>query len=302
MLDFKKLKSHWFEFFHTIYATIVITTATGALYTQKTGGDSADFTTSLLLIFFLVYFVILLLFLILFTFKYSRKARYSEATKCVHNALHISRNAYHYLDWCNSPVKDSVHFDNERFNKYMTDALSSACMAFTLVTGVRCRTSIKVIGQTADQQLYVTTLARDTVSSNECAHKDRNESPEKHLILSNTDFHLIMQDMLPYFFSNDLPNYPNYSNTSINDYAPSKGSKWTLPYKSTIVFPIRYVWTKEEVSNFAVDNEKNNKDIYGFLTVDCSSKEVFESYDVDMGAALADALFPIFNAYVKFKS
>ena len=41
-------------------------------------------------------------------------------------------------------------------------------------------------------------------------------------------------------------------------------------------------------------------DYYGFLTVDCNSINVFNpSYDVEMGAAIADALFPIFDMFSK---
>ena len=135
----------------------------------------------------------------------------------IHETLHKARDAYHYLEWCKSPDHPDLSFDITRFRQEMVGVLTAAGTAFSLVTGVKCRVSIKVIGQTTDNNLYVTTLARDHVSVDQCAARDDSEDCQ-HLISKNTDFHLIMDGNLNYFFSNDLQVYTHYQNTSQDDY------------------------------------------------------------------------------------
>ncbi|MBN4080307.1 hypothetical protein JYT31_01450 [Beggiatoa alba] len=286
-------KSKWFEWFHVIYATIVVAGGIVTIFPDK-----PELRELIILIAFCSYSGILLIFLVLFTFKFSRKARYSEATKCLHSALHSARDAYHYLDWCKSESHDEVSFDKERLCRYMTATLTSVSAAFTLVTGVNCRTSIKILGQTADNQLYVSTLARDAIAKTASEDRDRIEG-EKHLVSANTDFHLITEGHLNYFCDSNLPKYPNYANSSLGNNGVQKGQPWKLPYKSSIVWPIRYVYTKNETE--ASTTKDTNEDLFGFLTVDSSSVNAFiEKYDVEMGAALADTLFPLLNAYAVF--
>lgn len=287
-------KAHWFEWFHITYASIVIISAVSTLWP-----NDAETRELLLLGAFLLYFVVLLVFLILFTFKFSRKARYSEATKCLHSALHSARDAYHYLDWCKSEEHNEIAFDESRLCGYMKTTLTSIADSFTIVTGVRCRCSIKVLGMDDGiDQLFVKTLARDEVSQTECKQKDLDET-NSHLVSLNTDFREITEGNIDFFFVGDLTKYVNYTNTSINKGNKRDGEKWTLPYKSTIVWPIRYQYNKNERDNGTGTQE----DLYGFLTVDSSSKNAFiERYDVQMGALLADSLFPVLNAYKSLKS
>lgn len=290
-MDLEQIKAKWFGWFHFVYASIVIIAA----YKDFWSYDQT-FRETVLLIAFSLYFLILLLFLLLFTISYSRKARYSEATKCIHDALHIARDAYHYLDWCISPERPEVHYQKQLFCSYITNLLTAVSKAFTLVTGTNCRASLKVIGQNQDNTLFVTTLARDQVSSHQCQEKDDREAT-KHLVSKNTDFHLITQGELNYFFHNNLCKYDNYQNTSIDDYTRNMSSKkWPLPYKSTIVWPIRYK-RKSDEHDLGKDRQE---DMYGFLTVDSSSRDVFsERYDVEMGAAVADSMFSVLDTYSK---
>jgi len=288
-------KEHWFEWFHVVYATIVIVSAVSSIWPDS---ESTSIREFLLLSAFLFYFVVLLVFLIVFTFKFSRKARYAEATKCLHSALHSARDAYHYLDWCKSEDHNDVAFDENRLCGYMRTTLTSIADAFTIVAGVRCRCSIKVLGQNDKDQLFVKTLARDEVSLTECQQKDRTET-NTHLVTLNTDFNEIMSGNLDFFFEGDLTSYLNYTNTSMKKHDKMLGEKWSLPYKSTIVWPIRYVYNNNEIENGTGSQE----DLYGFLTIDSSSVNAFiKRYDVQMGALLADALFPVLNAYISLKS
>lgn len=287
-------KHNWFEWFHFSYASIVILTAIAAVFFP----ENATAKEELLLKVFLAYPFVLLVFLIAFSFKFSRKARYSEATKPIHNALHNTRDAYHYLDWCDSEDHNDYVFDEERLCHYMTSTLTSVSVAFSLVSGTMCRSSIKVIGQNDEGHLYVTTLARDSASKVNNEERD-GEEKDQHLVSSNTDFHLIAENNKNYFFEGNLPKYPNYLNTSSRKISKSEKNEWHLPYKSTVVWPIRYLYTKKDKESADGVTER----LLGFLTIDSSSVNAFiERYDVEMGAIIADGLYPVLDAYAKFKA
>jgi len=72
--------------------------------------------------------------------------------------------------------------------------------------------------------------------------------------------------------------------------------KWTLPYKSTIVFPIRYVFDftlSEDDRNIATNTK--HWVYWGFLCIDCKSRNVFDPiYTPELGAAFADLLYTLF--------
>lgn len=290
-MELSSMQTKWFGWFHFVYASLVIASSFFNIWNV----DQTD-KELILLSFFSAYFLILLLFLLFFTINYSRKARYSEATKAIHDTVHASRDAYHYLDWCVSSKHPDVVYNEGDFCEKTTRILTSLSTAFTLVTGTKCRSSLKVIGQDENDDLFVTTLARDNTST-EDKNNRYNDANKRHLISANTDFMLIAGHDYNYFFHNNLPKYDDYQNSSIEEYrSPNDSRKWVLPYKSTIVWPIRYKRRNNE-------NNDRDADLYGFLTIDSSSRNVFsDKYDVDMGAIVADSLFATLDAYSKVKT
>jgi hypothetical protein len=126
-------------------------------------------------------------------------------------------------------------------------------------------------------------------------------SPRK--LEDNDDFISIFEEKEDFFIENNLPSRRDYHNTSFKIYGarpvtttlftrcfPAMG--WTLPYRSTMVFPIRQV---EPTTGSA-----EGAGCIGFLTVDSAFRRVFKPrFDGPLGAAVASALFHPLSIYVK---
>lgn len=271
----EKLRDSWVEYLHTVYVICVI----GGWYFANIY-DPSEFKARVALIAILVYFVILLLFLGYFIHAYSRKARYAEATTCLHQAIHEIRDAGTYLKHCNLGTQK---YELAEFKSHLQRVLEASVRAYTIVTGTNCRAAIKLLGGTSN--LHVKTLSRDSASSQSCRDKDKNEG-SKHLVVKNSDYNLILNNGRNYFFCNDIMSSNDYINSSKPEYQVN------LPYSSVIVLPIRS--TNIQMSEGEADKYR----CLGFLAVDSSSRNVFiEKYDIQMGAIVADALYPIMDLW-----
>lgn len=235
--------------------------------------------------------------------EYANKAKYAEAMQWMHKSVHCARDAYRYLEACQTKDDDETKliFEKSRFKQLLTTCLTQYREAFIFITGVPCRASIKVIGQVknTESDMYVKTLARDYLSMNSSQDHDAQESYQ-HKILRNTDYKQIFERQIDYFFSNNLPKEgQGYENTSLPDgFNRYTEVDWPLAYRSALVWPIRYALCKEDLPNETSLDKKRDQTLYGFLTIDCSEKDVFDkNYSVQMGAILADALFPIMQSY-----
>jgi len=272
----EKLRDSWVEYLHTVYVVCVI----GGWYVANIY-DPTEFKSRVALIAILVYFVILLLFLGYFIHAYSRKARYAEATICLHQAVHEIRDAGTYLNYC---VDGGQKYELAEFKLYMTRMLESVVRAYAIVTGTNCRAAIKLLGNSGKVS-YVKTMARDSTSAQYCRDKDKNES-NRHAVTKNTDYNLILNGGRAHYFSGDIVGAKDYLNTSREEY----GDK--LPYSSVIVLPVRSATIPQP------DSDADKYRVLGFLAVDSAARNVFvEKYDVQMGAVVADALYPIMDLW-----
>jgi hypothetical protein len=109
---------------------------------------------------------------------------------------------------------------------------------------------------------------------------------------------LIFERQVDYFFSNNLSQEgQGYENTSfpdgINRYT-EKEKDWPLPYLSALVWPIRYALCKDDLPEETSLDKKRHQTLYGFLTIDCLEKDVFDRhYSGQMGAILAQGEFSL---------
>lgn len=142
------------------------------------------------------------------------------------------------------------------------------------------------------------------MQSNAKSDKERLESKTDELS-ENEDFDLIFEEKTDFFIENDLPNRWGYRNTSFKLYGrpvqPGNavarwynkffpGSGWTLPYRSTMVFPIRQLEPAIGTTESA--------GCIGFLTVDSGFRNVFEPrIDGPLGATVSSALFYPLSVY-----
>lgn len=131
------------EISHHIYvfgATIVM------LGTVLWPDTSSNFKEQVFTFIFAIYFILILIFLITFGFLYGRKSRYAEANKPIADSLGFLKEAYRYLDCCNS-TDQNIKFHNPHFVDLLVKALTGFNNAFTLTSSVSCRASLKIIGR-----------------------------------------------------------------------------------------------------------------------------------------------------------
>ena len=109
----------------------------------------------------------------------------------------------------------------------------------------------------------------------------------KHRIIGNTAFSIIVNKILKgnqkqlAYVNNDIPNSSNYVNTSIECYPDG-----ILPYNSELVYPIVPI----------KGNETNQRDLKGFICIDCNKPNKFDEnrYDIPMVQGIADGIYDIF--------
>lgn len=154
------------------------------------------------------------------------------------------------------------------------------------------------------------TVVRDSITKTQSPKADK----QPHNIESNTDYKSI------WYGTNGCPRFfvcrnlvklwraNQYNNSSFETYGVPQTvsflgmtfvSKWTLPYRSTIVWPIRYV--PEGATWPALNLQASDKDktpfVWGFLCVDWGARNAFEEiYAPELGAAFADVVFTLLHA------
>ncbi len=167
----------------------------------------------------------------------------------------------------------------------LTHLCDNLAQTFTLITGTKCRASVKILTR-EDNALKAITF---------CRNRDPINNPKnntiKHWLDKNTDF-LEVFDKIDapggaYFFSNLLPFRYGYQNTSFEVYKGKPDNnlllrylRWTLPYRSTIVMPI------------CPCSEQNQKMLVGFLCIDSAPILAFKAdYDVPLLEGVADGIY-----------
>ncbi|WP_431203294.1 hypothetical protein ACQ86E_31685 [Bradyrhizobium betae] len=237
--------------------------------------------------------------LIVYLYVTARKKRhrFAQATIFVHYVSHIIRDEVAASE-AGKPTDPQA---------ILQDVVDAVATCFSILSARRARCCIKEIKAGLD----VATVVRDNVTKTQSPPVAPTKSPDN--IEANTDYKSIWYGAngCPRFFvSNNLVKLwrtNQYRNSSFEAYGePVTGSflgmtfvrKWTLPYKSTIVWPIRYV--PEGAAWPALNQQSNGVDktpfVWGFLCVDWSSRNSFdEIYSPELGAAFADAIFTLLH-------
>jgi len=241
-----------------------------------------------------IIFGLILAYVIWQEYRYTRKARYAEATYSIHNCVHLLRDYYHEIETMQEI--DCKH--------YLTKVTTSLANAFSLVTATHCRATIEtiqIINYSKDdfyklseprervKYLFADTFCRDSISST--SNSEEEIDFNLHPIGNNTDFRelYLNADMRFYYCKDTLTANPPYQSTAI-----LTGGK--LPYRSILVWPIRkMVFDQDKPCNNLLNKKQ---DIIGYLCVDSARRDVFrEDYDVELGAIVADSLFTFLKYY-----
>jgi hypothetical protein len=229
-------------------------------------------------------------------YRYARKARYAEA-------LGYIAQVFTAVNARRSEQMSNV----EEVTDLCRIVLNRLGRIFSLVTGTRCSTCIKVVVvRDGSERPQVATLCRDDTS----IERETGRSPieawmsdledpnaVQHWIEENTDFAEVFRragtPQLAYI-SNDLTAEPFYWNTSFKVYGEPKRTRipflrsltWPLPYRSTVVVPIG-----------GRDNYRQYK-LSGYLCVDSGSRYAFSRrYDVPLLTAAGENLNDLVTRY-----
>ena len=234
--------------------------------------------------------------LIIYIYVMTRKKlhRYAQATYFMHYTNHVIRDQIASME----AGKEIV------LRELLQDIVDACANCFSLLGGKRCRCSIIEVRPNNE----VAAVVRDRLTSTQSPHTHA----VSHTIDENTDFSNI------WYGTNGCPRYfpsrnliklwqaGRYKNSSFKLHGePSTVSvlgmtcvsNWPLPYKSTIVWPIRYIpeGTKWPLAQ-GTEPAAQGVFLWGFLCIDCGSKRVFDTIHApELGAAFADALFSVLH-------
>jgi hypothetical protein len=257
-------------------------------------------------ILLLCYLGFMTIFLFVQSFRYARKARYADAIRTFHPIAHIFRDAMYNIE-------DMSESD---FALTLQKVLSAFVSGMEIATGTKVRVCIKLlkveggIGALEEvdkvrqnELIYAESYVNDPHSS--WPEKDYSQYPyDKDRLSCNTAFGSILKGETDYYFENNIPRaYKNheYENSSFHTYGQGKLGKpgWVLPYRSTILWPIRKLLDKNQGrAHRQTFVEKH--DVLGFLCIDSASRNVWSSrYDGQIGASLADFLYAFMNLWFK---
>lgn len=196
--------------------------------------------------------------------------------------------------------------DTEIVLQKIVDSISNC---YSLLTGKQCRCTVKEL----KDDLSVRTVVRDTLSKNRM-HLCQIQDKAEHHLDENTDFYNLWYSLYGcsrYFYCDNLINFyktSKYKNSSFKilgkpEIIPilrffSFVRKWRLPYKSTIVLPIRYFseFKPPEKPDKKLQNPQKQDyphwKFWGFLCIDCNSRKIFDNeFSPELGAAFSDILY-----------
>jgi hypothetical protein len=237
--------------------------------------------------------------LLLYLWVTSRKKlhRYAQASFFVHYVSHLIRDEVAAFEAGSTPDPKAI----------LQDIVDAVASCFSVLTARRARCCIQEIKAGGD----VVIVVRDSITTTQSPPISNSQASN---IENNTDYKSIWYGTngCPRFFvcRNLVALWRNnkYRNSSFEAYGePTTFNffgmtwvrKWTLPYKATIVWPIRYVpkeatWPALNPKPAADDNTPY---VWGFLCVDWGSRNSFdETYSPELGAAFADAIFMLLHA------
>ena len=242
----------------------------------------------ILLVFFLIGFTIIR--------EFSKSHRYSQTVYYQHFVNHVLRNFF-------CELKNNANPD---ICELTSDILTTISQCFSMVTGKPCRACLKEIKP--DLDLTIVTAER-------CLHsretQSRNDQKTTHPLAENTDFYNLWyatKGCVRYYICNDLIKAwkkREYKNSSFKVLGDPKvcepllnftfARNCNLPYRSTIVLPIRYL-KKFEPPELNSNTVPSDWDFWGFLCIDSNSRNVFDSrLAPELGLAFADLLHLLFS-------
>jgi hypothetical protein len=227
--------------------------------------------------------------------------------------LHRYAQAIFYLHYINHILRDHVaqvaRGKSPQLDALLEDIVDATAHCFSVLIGRRCRCTMKEVRS----DRTIVTVVRDRITATHSPDTSRQE----HRIEENTDFEnlwLGRGGCIRFFLCNNLvalwKNH-NYKNSSFKQTGDPEivsfmgvqwRVRWPLPYKASIVWPIRYVpderrWPALDEATLSSMPAEQRPFVWGFLCIDSKAMGVFdEIHAPELGASIADAIFTLLQA------
>jgi hypothetical protein len=256
-----------------------------------------------------IFLLILILSLCAHTYLRDKRKlhRYAQAILYIHYVNHIIRDQVACLT-----DRDRSGFDLKTTSR---DIVNATANCFSLLTSKKCRCSIVEL----QEDLQMVTTTRDNITENK---RERGKYRDRSIKLENcTEFRNLWYSLngcTRYYLCNDLlSEWKNrkYEHASFIDETPPRfvsflsifsfTKDWSLPYRSILVLPIRYVKKfdppKQQQGDDVKSNGRKNPELshwnfWGFLCIDCNSRNIFDrEFAPELAAAFADCLYILFD-------
>ena len=234
-------------------------------------------------------------------YYYGRKARYAEASLIFHPICHIVRDAMY-----------NVHkIDEDDLKQTLEQVLTAFASGFEIIIGAKVRACIKKLEYDNEEELLKaenTERRCEYIYVRNYAHSPGNWSEkvklnypyDKDRLSHNSAFRELLTMKRMYYIESNIPKaYKDhrYQSTSFMRYGEKQDSTWPLPYRSTILWPIRKL--VGEKYGLPEDSAIPDHRVRGFLCIDSWEKNVWwDRYDSQIGAAVADLIFILMDAWL----
>ena len=219
---------------------------------------------------------------------------YSE---CFHDLMHSIRNMIEEDDTIQLTKPYNSHYE---YRRHITDQsiklMTKLSQHLTSAFSINIRACIKLFNfiHPDEQELKVITFARNDIELNEMLEE------QYHVILvnENTDFDYIFQhdqanssEHPSFFFQKDLAKFAKDEIRQGRKYNNSTRD-WKKKYRTTIVMPIRYLYTP-------ANGDQPFYDLLGYLCVDSKNTKAFASgyttFIIELLKGLADILYHYYD-------
>ncbi|HMG81026.1 MAG TPA: hypothetical protein VK591_20245 [Xanthobacteraceae bacterium] len=241
--------------------------------------------------------VVVLLFGYIAVISFKKLHRFAQAVFYIHYINHIVRDEIASME-AGEPID---------LKEVLQDIVDAAANCFSLLSGKRCRCQIHEI----DPHQNVFVLVRDRMTQT-----TRPETEPPYHIADNTDFSSLWygSNGCPRFFLSrnivDLWSKNKYKSTAFQTFGDPETislmgitfvTKWTLPFRSAMVVPIRYVpessdWPALNEANLSRMSSEDRPFVWGFFSVDSKSRRSFDmQHAPELAAAIADATFTLLH-------
>jgi len=285
---------------HLLFTFILLVSAVYIALESAAKTAGTELFTAVIYIVFLN--VIIFFAFIIRNFQTARKEKYANITERIHKSCHQARNILTWLNYFHEKVQADDRYDFSDnivvVKNEMSSFLNHVQSVFEMLTGTRCRATIKVINK-RNGKIYVDTLTRDSSSKQTWLELDNKRFTENiDLLKKNKCFSDLfsLNNFRWHFCCNDLTKEETNSTSkkAYCEFGTGENKKHCSPSKTCNCRPYRSALTCA-IRQPQTENIKG-VDVVGFLCIDSESRGVFDPrWDVQLGLAFADALFHPLN-------